>query len=47
MGDGAAAWLIEPAIGLDRQRPIDLLSTREGVQVVHDYLMRLEYGVYT
>lgn len=47
MGDDALAWLVKPAMGLNWQRPIDLLATEEGVQVVHDFLMRLEHGVYT
>lgn len=42
----AEQWLEEPAIGLDRFRPIDLLATPAGVELVEDYLTRLEYGVY-
>jgi putative toxin-antitoxin system antitoxin component (TIGR02293 family) len=44
--DEAEKWLRRPAIGLD-QRPIDLLTTPAGVQLVEDYLGRLEYNVYT
>lgn len=40
-------WLAEPAIGLDGRRPVDLLSTPAGVELVEDYLGRIEYGVYT
>jgi putative toxin-antitoxin system antitoxin component (TIGR02293 family) len=43
----AEAWLERPAIGLDQRRPIDLLSTPTGVELVEDYLTRLQYGVYT
>ena len=43
----AEQWLRRPAIGLDQQRPIDLLTTPAGVQLVEDYLGRLEYNVYT
>ncbi len=39
--------LKRPAIGLNRQRPIDLLTTPAGVKLVEDYLGRLEYDVYT
>ncbi|TIY10108.1 MAG: DUF2384 domain-containing protein, partial [Mesorhizobium sp.] len=39
-------WLERPAIGLDQRRPIDLLATPAGVELVEDYLERLEYGVY-
>jgi putative toxin-antitoxin system antitoxin component (TIGR02293 family) len=47
-GSRAAAeqWLVEPATGLDRRRPIDLLSTPAGLELVEDFLGRLEYGVY-
>jgi putative toxin-antitoxin system antitoxin component (TIGR02293 family) len=43
----AEQWLRRPAIGLDQQRPIDLLTTPAGVKLVEDYLGRLEYDVYT
>jgi putative toxin-antitoxin system antitoxin component (TIGR02293 family) len=44
---GAAhAWLANPAMGLDHQRPIDLLQTAQGAQLVEEFLLRLEYGVY-
>lgn len=42
----AERWLEQPALGLDRRRPIDLLATPVGAQLVEDYLIRLEYGVY-
>jgi putative toxin-antitoxin system antitoxin component (TIGR02293 family) len=42
----AEQWLERPAIGLDQRRPIDLLATPAGVELVQDYLERLEYGVY-
>jgi putative toxin-antitoxin system antitoxin component (TIGR02293 family) len=42
----AERWLERPAIGLDQRRPIDLLATPAGVELVEDYLERLEYGVY-
>jgi putative toxin-antitoxin system antitoxin component (TIGR02293 family) len=43
----AERWLKEPAIGLDQRRPIDLLDTPAGVELVEDLLVRLDYGVYT
>jgi putative toxin-antitoxin system antitoxin component (TIGR02293 family) len=48
-GSRAAAeqWLAQPAIGLDQRRPIDLLTTPAGVELVQDFLGRIEYGVYT
>ena len=45
--DEAEQWLRRPAIGLDQRRPIDLLTTPAGVNLVEDYLGRLEYDVYT
>jgi putative toxin-antitoxin system antitoxin component (TIGR02293 family) len=48
-GSQAAAerWLEQPAIGLDQRRPIDLIGTPAGLELVDDYLGRIEYGVYT
>ena len=42
----AEQWLERPAIGLDQRRPIDLLGTPAGVELVEDHLDRREYGVY-
>lgn len=42
----AEQWLDRPAIGLEQRRPIDLLGTPAGVELVEDHLDRLEYGVY-
>lgn len=43
----AERWMSKPAMGLDGQRPIDMLQTMQGTEVVDDFLGRLEYGVYT
>ena len=43
----AEQWLNQPALGLDQQRPIDLLAAPAGAKVVEDFLTRLEFGVYT
>lgn len=45
--EDAEKWLEQPAAGLDRHRPIDLLATPAGVELVENFLVRLEYGVYT
>jgi putative toxin-antitoxin system antitoxin component (TIGR02293 family) len=45
--EAAQAWLNSPQIGLDRQRPLDLLATAPGAQLVVDLLLRMERGVYT
>jgi putative toxin-antitoxin system antitoxin component (TIGR02293 family) len=42
----AERWLEQPAIGLEQKRPIDLMTTPAGAQIVADFLDRLEYGVY-
>ena len=42
----AETWLDRPALGLDGRRPIDLLATPAGVELVEEFLTRLEYGVY-
>ena len=44
--EDAEQWLERPAIGLDQRRPIDLLATPAGVELVEQYLTRLAYGVY-
>jgi putative toxin-antitoxin system antitoxin component (TIGR02293 family) len=44
--DEAEKWLERPATGLDRRRPIDLLATPAGVELVEEFLTQLEYGVY-
>jgi putative toxin-antitoxin system antitoxin component (TIGR02293 family) len=42
----AMRWLNECALALDGKRPIALLSTSAGNEVVKDLLIKLEYGVY-
>jgi len=42
----AEEWLNRPAVGLDQRRPIDLLATSAGTEIVEQYLERVEYGVY-
>jgi putative toxin-antitoxin system antitoxin component (TIGR02293 family) len=42
----AEQWLERPAIGLNQRRPIDLLATSAGVEMIEDFLERLEFGVY-
>ncbi|HSU05591.1 MAG TPA: antitoxin Xre/MbcA/ParS toxin-binding domain-containing protein [Acetobacteraceae bacterium] len=45
--EDAEQWLERPAIGLDQRRPIDLLATPAGVEIVESFLQRVKYGVYT
>ncbi len=42
----ARDWLVEPAMALDRRKPIDLMATPAGTELVEDLLVQLEYGVY-
>ncbi|PSS49522.1 toxin-antitoxin system antitoxin component [Pseudomonas sp. BBP2017] len=42
----AEAWMTRPALGLDGESPIDLLSNPVGYELVSDFLNRLDYGVY-
>ena len=43
----AERWLDSPAMALEQRRPIDLLASPVGVELVEDLLGRIEYGVYT
>lgn len=49
LGGAAQAqdWMTRPAMGLNRQRPVDLLETIQGAEIVDEFLTRLEYGVYS
>jgi putative toxin-antitoxin system antitoxin component (TIGR02293 family) len=49
LGSQAAAetWLNSSQMGLEWKRPVDLLATIQGAEVVETLLMRMEYGVYT
>ena len=42
----AEEWLSEPAIGLNGYRPLDLLTTSAGADLVENFLGQIEYGVY-
>lgn len=43
----AERWLCAAALGLDRHRPIDLLTTEIGAELVVQQLGRIGHGVYT
>lgn len=45
--EAAERWLATPQIALDRQRPIELLTTWPGTKMVEELLLRMEFGVYT
>ncbi len=42
----AEVWLSKPALALEGERPIDLLTSAPGIEAVKDLLTRIEYGVY-
>lgn len=44
--EDAIRWLERPARGLNRQKPIEVSLTEEGLQTVSDYLDKIKYGVY-
>lgn len=44
--EAAIRWLTSPAMGLDQQKPIDLLATPAGTQLVEELLGRIEHGIY-
>lgn len=42
----AEHWLAQPAVAFRGQRPIELLATRQGTQLVRNQLACMEHGVY-
>lgn len=42
----AEQWLARPALGLDGRRPIDLMATPQGSDLVKTLLGQMEHGVY-
>lgn len=45
--EAAEQWLMAPAMGLERRRPIDLMGSMEDIALVTQLLSRMRYGVYT
>jgi putative toxin-antitoxin system antitoxin component (TIGR02293 family) len=45
--EDAERWLATRAIALNSRRPIDLLATPQGAEMVKTLLERIAYGVYT
>jgi putative toxin-antitoxin system antitoxin component (TIGR02293 family) len=44
--EAAEKWLSTPAMALDQRKPIDLLQSSEGSELVKTLLTRIDYGVY-
>jgi putative toxin-antitoxin system antitoxin component (TIGR02293 family) len=44
--EAAELWLSKPAMGLEQRKPIDLLQSSEGAELVKTLLTRMDYGVY-
>lgn len=42
----AVQWMLEPAMALENRRPIELLTTPVGAQLVDDVIERMRFGVY-
>jgi putative toxin-antitoxin system antitoxin component (TIGR02293 family) len=42
----ALEWMLKPAMALENRRPIELLTTPVGSQLVDDVIERMRYGVY-
>jgi putative toxin-antitoxin system antitoxin component (TIGR02293 family) len=42
----AERWLSSPAIGLDSHKPIDLMASPQGAELVKTLLARMAHGVY-
>jgi len=42
----AEAWMNEPCIGLDNEKPIDLVTTPTGAAAAKAYLNHIDHGVY-
>lgn len=45
-GVEAERWFTVPAMGLDRQVPLDLIKAPADYEQLAAFLVRLEYGVY-
>ena len=45
--EDAEQWLVTPALGLDGRKPIELIATRAGAEMVKNHLIRMDYGVYS
>jgi putative toxin-antitoxin system antitoxin component (TIGR02293 family) len=45
--EAAEAWLEKPAMGLNQEKPINLIATTAGYDEVMSFLERVKYGVYT
>jgi putative toxin-antitoxin system antitoxin component (TIGR02293 family) len=45
--EDAERWMSAEVMGLDGARPISLMRTVQGAELVNEFLVRLEHGVYT
>jgi len=44
--ENAVQWMLRPAMALENRRPLELLTTPVGAQLVDDVLDRTKFGVY-
>jgi putative toxin-antitoxin system antitoxin component (TIGR02293 family) len=42
--DAFTDWLSKPAYGIGSQIPQDIIDTMTGIDLIHDELVRIEYG---
>lgn len=42
----ASEWLRTPNYALDDEAPLKLMDTIEGINLIHDILIRIDYGVF-
>jgi putative toxin-antitoxin system antitoxin component (TIGR02293 family) len=42
----AVDWMLKPAMALEKRKPIELLKTSVGAQLVDDVIERIRFGVY-
>lgn len=43
----ATRWVSDPALGLGRSAPCAMISSHSGFEQVRNFLLRIEYGVYS
>jgi putative toxin-antitoxin system antitoxin component (TIGR02293 family) len=43
----AKEWLHAPQMGLNQQKPVDLVQTAEGAELVKSLLTRMQFGTFS
>ncbi|MFY0595227.1 MAG: DUF2384 domain-containing protein [Cognatishimia sp.] len=42
----AENWILRPSIGLNNQRPIDMLRSHPGILATRQLLLQIDHGTY-